>query len=49
MYPKLQYTAVALIAAIFCVAASYTTTAQTDAKNESEPPTKKAINASGET
>jgi len=49
MYPKLRYIAVALIAAIFCFAASYTTTAQTDAKIVSEPPTQKAINSSVET
>ena len=49
MYPKLRYFVVALVAVISCVAVSYTTTAQNDAKNGSEPLSQKGMNASGET
>jgi len=48
MNPKLRYIAVAVIAVLCSAAVSYKTTAQTDAKSGNEPPSRKAIPASGE-
>lgn len=48
MNPKLRYIAVSLIAVLSCAAVSYTTTAQTDAKNGNALPSQNAINKSDE-